>query len=910
MALPAGARLGPYEVAALLGVGGMGEVYRARDTRLNRDVALKVLPELFAADPERLARFKREAQLLASLNHPNIAAIYGIEEGTVVGAGLSRLGSALVLELVEGPTLADRIAQGPIPLDEALPIARQIAEALEAAHQQGVIHRDLKPANIKLRADGTVKVLDFGLAKAFETEAAASSSLSMSPTITSPAATRVGTILGTAAYMSPEQARGRTVDKRSDVWAFGCVLYEMLTGRRPFDGDEVTDVLARVLERDPDWTALAPTAPPAVQRLLRRCLEKDRKRRLPDIGVARIEIDDALTDRPAPVVGLAANRSWASGVLLLAAGLMIGTAAATASMWWLNRPVAEAPVRLSVVHPGPEAIGGTNALDPDVAVSPDGRRIVYVVGDATEARLFVRALDQLEPTELTGLTGPRAPFISPDGNWVGFFDGAGGATMLKKVSINGGPAIVIAAAGGNPRGASWGADDTIVFGTGSEATGLLRVSAAGGMPEVLTRPDVSRGVDHIYPELLPGGRTILYTVVEEGRVEGAQIALLDLATGASRTLISGGSSPHYAASGHIVFAVAGTLRAVPFDLERLEVTGDPAPVASRVVTKGTTGAASFALTQNGVLVYAIGNMRGGAERTLVWVDRSGQEEPIPVPPRAYTYPRLSPDGSRLALDIRDQDNDVWIWDLMRRTLTRLTFDRGFNRGPVWTADGRRLAFSSRGDEGVENLYWQSADGSGAAVPIAPSKEIQSPSSFSSDGRWLFFNHPTNAPYDVGVVDLREGRTEMLLHAAYSETNGILSPDGRWLAYQSNESGRDEIFVRPFPDITSGRWQVSTDGGTRPLWARDGRELFYFLPPGRVMSVPIMTSTASFSAGNPRMLFAGQYVSVNSGRVYDVSPDGRRFVLIKNVMPADTDTDRELVVVQSWFEELARLAPPK
>ncbi len=666
MTLTIGTRLGGYEIAGQLGAGGMGEVYRARDTRLKRDVALKILPNSFATDSDRLARFQREAEVLASLNHPNIAAIHGLEDSTGT--------LALIMKLVEGETLADRITRGPILIDEALPIARQIAEALEAAHEQGIVHRDLKPANIKVRSDGTVKVLDFGLAKALEPTAAMSPSVSQSPTITSPAMmTGVGMILGTAAYMSPEQARGRAVDKRSDIWAFGCVLYEMLVGDRPFEGDNVADTLAAVLRAEPNWMLLPPGVPLAVRTLVRACLEKDRRRRVSDVGVILFTLDHTadLVDRvegatagaPDPVdlqaqteVAVASVRrdlersTWRRVWLFAGAGVALGAAIAGAAAWFATRPLAPLVTRLAIPTSGTSALS-VQALDRNLAITPDGLRIVYR-GAGT---LLLRPLNQLEPTVLTDLGFPRQPFVSPDGEWVGFFDGN---SPLKKVAITGGPPVTVTAVDGNgPRGATWGDDGTIVYATGAITTGLQRVSAAGGEPTVLTRPnrDLGEG-DHLWPEFLPGGRAVLFTIVPAGSGRSDyQIAVIDLTTGEYRVLLRGGSHAQYVATGHLVYGSEGTLLAVPFDLDRLEVTGTPVPVLQQVVTT-PVGAADVAIASNGTLVYLSGRAGTLTQGSLVWVDRTGREEPVQAPPRVYLYPRISPDGTRVALDIRDQDN--------------------------------------------------------------------------------------------------------------------------------------------------------------------------------------------------------------------------------------------------------------
>ncbi len=904
MALSPGSRLGPYEILAAIGAGGMGEVYRAHDAKLHRDVAIKVLLPAVANDPDRLARFSREAQVLASLNHPNIAAIYGLEESDGV--------RALVMELVEGPTLAERIAQGAIPLDEALPIARQIAEALEAAHEQGIIHRDLKPANIKVRPDGTVKVLDFGLAKAIDQAASRrpQADLANSPTL-SIHATEAGLILGTAAYMSPEQAAGKVVDQRTDLWAFGVVLMEMLTGRRVFDGETVSHVLAAVLKDDPDWTALPPTTPASIRRLLRRCLEKDRKCRLPDAADARLEIDDAplAASGDGSRVAVPVSRpAWRRALPVLAVAL-VALAAGTAATWLAMRasPTSPAVVRMTMT-PRPGEVVGTTFPDPDLAVSLDGRRLVYVGTAGGQPQLFVRALDQLEPTQLRGLTNPRTPFLSPDGAWVGFFEGQ----TLKKVAITGGPALTLCPITGGPRGASWGPGDTVIFATNAPDTGLLEVSAGGGEPRVLTRPDPAKGeVDHLFPEILPGGEAVLFTILATGPIENSQVAVLDLRTGQSRVLVQGGSNPHYAASGHLVYGVGGTLRAVAFDLDRLQVRGTPVPVVERVVMKTISGAANFSLARDGSLVYLAGDPQGA--RTLVWVDRQGREDPIPAPPRNYVIPRLSPDGRRVALDVRDQENDIWIWAFAGQTLTRLTFDPSLDQFPVWTPNGARVVFSSGSPA---NLFWRAADGTGAAERLAEAPTEMLGHSFSPDGTRLVVRQLNpKTGFDLSLLlslpslaggpgrgPTRDARP--LLATPFNELNAEVSPDGAWLAYQSNASGIDEIYVRPFPDVEQGRWQVSTGGGRTPLWARRGRELFYLAPDGKLMAVPIQPGP-SFTRGNAAVVVDRVYFSAAVGRSHDVSPDGTRFLMIKD---AAASTATQLVVVLNFFEELKRLVP--
>jgi serine/threonine-protein kinase len=902
LALTIGSRVGVYEVSATLGAGGMGEVYRARDTKLDRDVALKILPDSFAADPERAARFQREAKALAALNHPNVGAIYGME----TEAGVT----ALVLELVEGPTLADRIVEGPIPLSEALPIARQIADALDAAHEQGIVHRDLKPSNIKLRPDGTVKVLDFGLARAMSTDASGSAAraLSMSPTITTPAAmTGMGMILGTAAYMSPEQARGKAVDKRADIWAFGVVLFEMLTGHRPFGGEEMSDVFASVLAREPDLARLPKDLPESIRQVLRVCLQKDPKLRARDIGDVRMMMDGAFHST-APVQETAAPRraTWQRAAGWIAAGLIVGGAAVGAAVWAL--PPREAPRVARFLLDTPEGLAAAfrDTVASDIAISPDGTRVVYT-GGPSGFDLLVRPVDRLDTTLLARQASN--PFMSPDSGWVGYVSSG----TWQKVSVTGGPPVTLWKNQAGPsRGASWGPDDTIVFST-QGSTGLFRGPAAGGTPAQLTKTNVEKGeLGHWWPEVLPGGRAVLFTIVRNNlNAENMEIAVLDLASGAQKTLVRGGSHPRYA-SGYIVYGVAGTLRAVSFDIDRLEVAGDPAPVVEGVLTK-QSGAADFSLASDGTLVYVAADAAVAAQRALVWVDRKGQEQPIAKAPlRAYTYLRISPDGAKVALDVRDEQNDIWTWDFARETPTRLTFDPGLDRAPIWSPDGRRIAFSSQREGGIGNLFWQAADGTGRVEKLSDLRTQQFPTSFSPDGtKLLFWEVGSETAWDMGVVGLQDDRKATgLLKTSFNELNPEVSPDGKWLAYQSDESGQYEVYVRPFPNVEdSGKWQVSNDGGTRPVWSRNGRDLFYLVEPGRVMTVPIQPGP-TFTYGNAQMVFDGPYLAPNAARTYDVSPDGKRFLMIKEAPRQGNDPAPEpkLVLIQNWVEELKRLVP--
>jgi eukaryotic-like serine/threonine-protein kinase len=897
MALAPGARIGTYEIAARIGAGGMGEVYRARDTKLNRDVALKILLELFALDSDRLSRFKREAQVLASLNHPNIAAIYGLEESNGV--------QALVLELVDGQTLADRIARGPIPIEITLPIAKQIAEALEAAHEQGVIHRDLKPANIKVREDGTVKVLDFGLAKALETHP---TDVSQSPTITSPALTRMGVILGTAAYMSPEQARGRAADRRSDMWSFGCLLYEMLTGRRAFEGDEVADTLAAVLRSEPDWSALRPETPAPIRRLLRRCLAKDPRARIGDASIARIEIDDAQSEPQAigPSMHVVSRRrrymTWTAAAALV-------TFAVTGVISWMRRPAATPPrlARFTIALPTGQQF--SNPGHRPVAVSPDGAAIVY----AANLQLHLRALDQLDAQPIRGSqVGGRGPFFSPDGQWIGFWQGE----QFKKISITGGGPVVLCSAP-NPWGASWTSENTILYGEGAEGT--WRVSADGGKPENIVKVDAGQIASG--PQLLPGGRAVLFTLGPGSDQDTRQVVVQSLDTGVRRVVVEAGADGRYVPTGHLVYALRDTLMAVPFDVAKLAVTGGPVALIEDLAMSPDAAMAYFAVSNDGTLVYVPGSGVSRLQRrTLVWVDRQGREAPIKAAPRPYVQPRISPDGSRIALAIRDQEDDIWIWDLARETPMRLTFGPASDSDPIWTPDGQSLFFSSgaRG-YGVRNLFRRRADGTGTVDQLTHDSDavLAIPKAVTPDGKGLIFieaRQSAAAAGDQGDLMLLlledDQRPKPLLRTPFSEAGADLAPGGRWLAYQSNESGQQEVYVRPFPNVETQKVLVSRNRGSSPVWARNGKELFY-VSMGALMSVPVTTGS-TFAAGTPAKLFDAPYFfGFGPGRNYDVSSDGQRFLMLK---PSDADGEpasaARLVLIQNWFEELKRRVPTK
>jgi serine/threonine-protein kinase len=897
MAIMPGARIGGYEVLSLLGAGGMGEVYRARDTKLNRDVALKILPESFALDADRLARFRREAQVLASLNHPNIAAIYGFEESNAT--------QALVLELVEGPTLADRIARGPILLDEALPIAKQVAKALEAAHEQGIIHRDLKPANVKLRPDGTIKLLDFGLAKALATDPLTSpATLMNSPTITSPVGvTGIGVLLGTAAYMSPEQAKGRNADKRSDVWAFGCVLYEMLVGKRAFEGDDVSDTLAAVLREAPDWSVLERAVPAPIVALVKRCLDKDRGQRVADISVVRYVLDDASLGHVTSPKQTPHGRR--TGILVvaaaaLAAGLVISAVSIDRALRddaAADRSIARFPISL------PDGQNWGSAGAHNLVISPDGKRIAYVANGA----LYFRVVDQLEPVMVRDAgTGVSEPFFSPDGQWIAFFQ----AGQLKKVAVAGGSPLILCRATA-PLGASWTSNNTIVF--GQYPAGIVRVSADGGTPEELVKVPPEQTA--YGPQMLPGGRAVLYTLKEGGRLglwNEAQVIVHDLESGARTVVIQEGTDARYLPTGHLLFNRQLTLFAVPFDVTGLKALGSPVALLNDVRSGGAGNfpAAQISTSLDGTMVYAPPG--SSARRTLAWIDRDGSEETLPIEPKAYSTARISPDGSRVVMDERlavlAGEGESWVWNMQTATLSRATFEAGNDINPLWTPDGRHLIVANDGD-GTVNLFRRPADGTGSPERLTESPSGQVPLAISKDGRLVFrtLNLKTGEN-DIHMLQLTGNRHERpLITTPFDEGDAAISPDARSIAYVSNATGRDEVYVRPFPNVDEGLWQISNGGGTQPLWSRDGRELFFRSAGCQDMMAVNVQTSPTFTYSAPKRLFPSSGIFCGGGRAsYDVAPDGKRFLMIKD---AASDPAR-FVIVQNWFTELQRRVPAR
>jgi serine/threonine protein kinase len=922
MALAPGSRLGQFEVTALIGAGGMGEVYRATDTTLHRDVALKILPDAFARDPDRLARFEREAQVLASLNHPHIAQIFGVEKA----GGMT----ALVMELVSGVTLAAFIAshgsgyaagssgsrKGPefrgtstgegLPLDEALRIARQIADALGAAHAQGIIHRDLKPANVSVREDGTVKVLDFGLAKALESPAAPDSA--NSPTTTSPAMTQAGVILGTAAYMSPEQARGRRVDQRADVWAFGCVLFEMLTGRQAFEAEDVPLTISRILQGEPEFELLPKTVSAPVRRTLELCLTKDVQQRLSDMQDIRLALDGAFeTPSPAVVASVSPRGSRWRRILSTAVAALMAAGVCGTAVWIATRSLAPRLTRLVIPTAGSMELapaGGSR----DIVISPDGQRVAY----RAATQVVVRSLDDLEPKTLR-VGAVSGLFFSPDGRQLGFT----GQGRLQRVPVAGGPAVPIAATDGSFRGATW-TGDSIVFATLEPATGLQRVSPEGGPVTVLTRPDRSRGEhDHIWPEALPDGHSVLFTITSEtGGLDAARIAVLDLASLQIIVLPLRGTHARYVRSGHLVFGAGNALHAVPFDPTSRMVFGTPVPVLNQAPVLAS-GAVQADVAEDGTLVYIPDLAPVLAPRSLVWVDRQGRETPIAgVPPRPYRHPRLSPDGTRLALSDGAQPSDLWVLHLSPPRIFRVTDDPADDETPAWTSDGRLLFTSTRTGSSYQ-LFVQRGDGTGRATSLLQGRRVQlAPTPGRNDTEVIFTEVTSSNRGDVELLNLATGQVTALVESRADERGGTVSPDGRWLAYESDRSGRFEIYVQPFPSLAGGNVvPVSADGGVQPKWAPHGKELFYVDPDGALIAVRVQLRDSTWSAGAPVKLIEGRYAT-RSNQISTIVPqydtiDGQRFLMLKDEARAGgAPISPQIIVVQNWLQELRRLVPAK
>jgi serine/threonine protein kinase len=895
-----GRTLGNFELISQIGKGGMGEVYQAKDHKLGRDVAIKVLPEEFARDTERVARFQREAKLLASLNHPNIAAIHGLEEAD--GAHF------LVLELIEGQTLAERIKGGPVPVEEALKLGLQIAEALEAAHEKGVIHRDLKPANIKVTPDGKVKVLDFGLAKAYAGDSE-NINLSNSPTL-SDLATQQGVILGTAAYMPPEQAKGKSVDKRADIWAFGVVLFEMLSGRQLFSGESVSETLAAVIKSEPEWDNLPPNLHHRIRLMLERCLEKEPKNRYGAVNDARVDIEKVLADPGGvyaqPVTAAESQKKLQLGISWVATVAILAIIIGGVVIWYFKpSPSPLKPRSISYDYDLPEGqeLNITSNRGHTLAVSPDGSQFIY----STSEGLYIHYEDELEARLIPGTDdNPQSPFFSPDGRSVGYWSQADG--KLKKIPIRGGAPVALCDVVW-VYGAKWYPDNTIVY--SDIMGGIMRVSANSGNPELLVSGITAA------PQLLPGGKSVLFTDVSS---EPYKIAVQSIESGERKELFAGYDA-RYLPTGHIVYNFENNIYAVQFNPETLEETGGQATIVQNVLF--------YAISDEGILVYLPGTIEGDPgtstpKRTLVWVDMEGNEEPLDAPPNKYAYPKISPDGTKVALTIDDgQDTDIHIWDLAEKVMRRLTFNEGSDIQSIWTSDGERIVFrSDRGEK--SGIYCKAADGRGTAefIGSAPDR-ILLPWSWSKDGNTIVTQEVISLMQtDIGTLSMDEEHTrKTLLHdAEYAAVQPKISPDGKYMAYGFGKALRTDVYVCSFPDVTGGKWHISTNssGGSSPLWSPDGSELFYISNDNSIMAVAVNTEP-TFKNGAPKVLFQNIYTTPTntSGTPWDIHPHDNRFLMIKPpkvIGNESTDDDtaqeipRKINVVTNWFEELKERVP--
>ena len=897
MPLSAGTRFGSYEISALIGVGGMGEVYRATDTKLGREVAIKTLPAEFASDKDRLARFEREAKLLAALNHAHIASVYGLDEheGTLY----------LAMELVDGETLERKLASGRLPIEEALRLALQIAEALEAAHEKGVVHRDLKPANIMVSRDGQVKVLDFGLAKSFSADPS-QTVVGHSPAL-SLAMTQHGLVLGTAGYMSPEQASGQATDQRADIWAFGVVLYEMLAGKPLYSGESVPHVLADVLKTEPDWSGLPKNLHPRLRQLLERCLEKNVRDRYHSIADVRVDVEETLSD-PTGVTqtaNIAAAGASSSGARVGAAVVVTGIVAALIG-WAVWPAAAPRPMnRFDWAFPPNISAGFMGQVGHVFALSPDGRQFVY----STPQGLYVRAMNELVARVIPGTERENAiaPFFSPDSQSVAYFTFG----QLKRIGLRGGaPSVVAGGLAPFSTGASWGPDDTILFG---QVEGIFRVLANGGKPELVIPAHDEMLYD---PELLPDKDSVLFSTTPgtDFATPKARVVVQKLSTGTRTTLVDRGIDARYVPSGHLVYAVDEGLFAIAFDASRLAVSGAPVPMVQGVL-RGLSGGpvANYGISTDGTLVY-VNAPRGnqfGLNLTFVWVDHEGHEEPLGLEPCVCLAPTLSPDGTRVALQVVSQDRqsaDIWVWSLAQRTLQHLPAESGLHEGPLWTPDSAQIVYSTGG-----GMTLRHADGTGAPerlfqgnVPVAWS--------WSADGDLIFNSDRTAANASIEVVPAGGDRKpKTLLPTDFRLLDGALSPDSHWLAYESSESGHYEIVVRPYPDVEAHQWVISSGGGEEPKWTRDGRTLF-FRTAKSLMAAAVDTTTGfSFRKPEPVLDITAYTFLRGPPRTYDVSPDGQRFLLVKSIARADADSSAEslrAIIVQNWTEELKRLVPRK
>ena len=890
-----GRRLGPYEILSAIGAGGMGEVYKARDTRLDRIVAIKVLPTHLADRSELRERFDREAKTIASLNHPHICVLHDIghQDGT----------DYLVMEYLEGETLAQRLQKGSLPLEQALQYAIEIADALDKAHRKGITHRDLKPGNIMLTKSGT-KLLDFGLAKLKQDVAPTNVPLSELPTAKDPL-TAQGTLLGTLQYMAPEQVEGKEVDARTDIFAFGAVVYEMATGKRAFEGKTQASLIAKILEIDPPpISSLQPMTPPALGRVVKRCLAKEPEMRWQTASDLCEELkwiaEGGSQVISTPATGVKGIHALGQRALILGLGALLLVAVIVSLATWNLKPSPAPPsqpvTRTVIALPPGQQLAGLESA-PAIALSPDGSNLAYVARQGGAQQIYLRAMDSLEAKPILGTDGAFNPFFSHDGQWVGFF--AGG--KLKKASVSG-RAVLSVGEAASPNGASWSSQGTIAFAP-------TNVSAIQQMPDVgSTAAPLSHFEhgenSHRWPEFLPDGKAVLFAAgFTPGNWTNVEIAVQPPGTSGRRNLVPG-TAPHYASSGHLIYAQGGALMAVPFDSQRLAVTGSAVPVVEGVLQSASNGYAQYSLSATGSLVYVPGTLRSDQSK-LVWVNRNGAEQPLSAPGHNYVYPRLSPDGRRVAIAIsEEQGAQVWLYDLQEK-LTRLTFDGLMNNVPAWTPDGKRIAFMSN-MQGATNLFWQLADGSGGLERLTTNEFLHAPMSFTPDGQLLAFieANPTTG-YDIWVMRMSDRKAQPFIRTPFNESTPQFSPDGRWLAYVSNESGHNEIYVQAYPG-PGGKWQISTEGGTEPVWNRNGRELFY-RSGNKMMAVDVAT-LPSFAGGKPRALFEERYTPTPATFPnYDVSLDGQRFLMLKPV-EQEQSAPTQINVVLNWFEELKQKVP--
>ena len=897
MALLTGSQLGPYQIVAPLGVGGMGEVYRAHDSRLRREVAIKVVPEATAHDAVRMARFAREAQFLAALNHPNIGSIYGFEESSTM--------LALVMELVEGPTLADRIAQGPIPVEDALPILKQIAEALEYAHDRGIVHRDLKPANIKIKPDGTVKVLDFGLAKALSDDINPTD-ISNSPTLTA-AATKAGLILGTAAYMAPEQARGKAVDRRADIWSFGAVAFEMLTGKMAFKGDTVSDTLAAVIRGEPEWTFLPASVPNEIQQLIRRCLNKDPRQRLQSIGEARIAIANVMESRTAPMKGPSISAASISAATLekenralkiLAgcglAALLIAAGFLVANLLHSGSTRENLPIRFAILPPPGTSL---NSVLRTVAISQDGSRIALSATSSDGPRLYLRDMNSASSIPIAGAEGAVNPVFSPDGRWLAFF----AAGKLKKISLDGGAPVVVADGITSPKGLSWGTDHNIYFAP-SLSSAIVRVSDSGGPPQAATKLQADKGeLADFSPDVLPDGKTLLFTAFSGGNMDDGALVAQKIGSDERKVIVAKGADAHFFAPNHLLYVRGGNLMIAEFNTGKLETTGSPAVVVQDVLMQPATGLAQYDVSSSGTLIYVNGGKQA-VENSLVLAEHDAKVQPLPVKPNLYESPRFSPDGKLLALTVRLPDPDIWVYDMERGALRRITFAPGEDELPVWSPDGKRIAFASNGRQ---QAFMVAVDGSGQEERLMKNESHFHLQSWSPDGKIIAYERlGSSGQYEIWMLPLDGDRKPYpYLVSQFHVSQPAFSKDGNWLAYTSNESGRSEVYVQRFPG-PGEKIQVSTDGGNHPVWSRDGKQLVYENT-GTLWATEVLLSP--FRVGKSRVLYQGDIWNDAAGPNYTLAPGGHRIVVVERIKDPEGGNVK---VVVNWNQELQVLSSSK